>query len=90
MQSDRILNIRDYPKGLPPGSIRVARPSPWGNPYNITATRDRATVIAQFRRYAVSRLRAEPDWLTPLRGRPLACYCAPLDCHASVLIELGA
>ena len=30
------------------------------------------------------------EWLAPLRGRDLACWC-PLDqpCHADVLLELA-
>ncbi|OYN80446.1 DUF4326 domain-containing protein [Mycolicibacterium sphagni] len=40
------------------------------------------------------RLRDEPDqfreWLKPLRGRDLACWC-PLDqpCHADILLEIA-
>jgi hypothetical protein len=43
-----------------------------------------------FRLTAVDRLTREPDWLAPLRGRDLACWC-PLDqpCHADVLLELA-
>jgi hypothetical protein len=42
----------------------------------------------------IGQLREEiernPDWLAPLRGHDLACWC-PLDqpCHADVLLELA-
>jgi hypothetical protein len=83
-----ILNVHDYPRGLPPNTIRIGRPSVWGNPYNITEQRDRAACIVAFRAYSTRRLAREPDWLEPLRGKNLACYCAPLACHGDVLMEL--
>ena len=38
----------------------------------------------------IPNLPADPDWLAPLRGHDLACWC-PLDqpCHADVLLELA-
>jgi hypothetical protein len=40
------------------------------------------------------RARVEPDrladWLAPLRGKDLACWCPPdLPCHADVLLNLA-
>ena len=61
---------------------------------------DPAEVVTRFSRLMYVRERDEPDrlrqWLTPLRGRNLACWC-PLDdghgnrvpCHADVLLELA-
>jgi len=47
--------------------------------------------VLLFRRYAEERLQREPEWLDPLRGRDLACWCRRLDelCHADVLLELA-
>lgn len=87
MSDPRVLNIRDFPKGLPPDAVRVCRPGPWGNPY-YGSIFGREDAIAGFRSYAASRARTEPDWLEPLRGKRLACWCAPLACHAEVLLEL--
>lgn len=49
-----------------------------------------------FRLYAIDRLGREPDWLEPLRGRDLACWCPLTDdqgnrvpCHADVLLDLA-
>ncbi|GGS97887.1 adenylosuccinate lyase [Streptomyces chromofuscus] len=57
-----------------------------------TATRKRdgtrAEVIALYRAYLLER----PDLLDlvpDLRGRTLACWCAPQPCHADVLAELA-
>jgi hypothetical protein len=86
--NERVLNRRD---GFDPlTSAYVGRPSRWGNPFAVNHRRTRAEAIAAFRVYAVKRLRAEPDWLDDLHGRQLVCWCAPLVCHAEVLIELGA
>jgi hypothetical protein len=48
----------------------------------------RAEVMAKYRAY----LSARPDLLAlvpALRGRTLACWCAPQLCHAGVLAELA-
>ncbi|WP_280371098.1 DUF4326 domain-containing protein [Nocardia wallacei] len=51
-------------------------------------------VVYKFRVLMEIRQRDEPDrlreWLAPLRGHDLACWC-PLDqpCHATVLLELA-
>lgn len=97
-----VLNIRELGLAalLPPDVQRIDRPSPWGNPYRIgdegyftqaAAARfrvDRELAIVLFRMYAQQRLAAEPDWLEPLRGKRLACWCAPLACHGDVIAEL--
>ena len=74
---------------MPLNAIYVGRPSRWANPFRIGVDGDREAVIRKFREYAVERLRRESDWLEPLRGKDLACWC-PLDkaCHADVLIAL--
>jgi hypothetical protein len=54
----------------------------------------RADVVDTFRTLCRVRERDFPmafeDWLAPLRGHDLACWC-PLDaaCHATVLLELA-
>lgn len=81
---------------MPPGAVYVGRPSVWGNPFTHVsgppvrlATREEAADL--YRR--ATRLWAEApwwlDWLAPLRGHDLACWC-PLSqpCHADVLLEL--
>ena len=43
-----------------------------------------------FKQWATLRARIMPNWLSPLRGKNLCCWC-PLDqpCHADVLLELA-
>lgn len=54
---------------------------------------DVVAAVSSYRDLMAVRRRDEPDrldeWLAPLRGRDLACWC-PIDqpCHADVLLEL--
>ena len=73
---------------IPTGAVYVGRGSPWGNPFVIGRDGDRADVIRKFEVYARERLTREPDWLAPLRGKDLVCWCAPQPCHAHVICIL--
>jgi hypothetical protein len=85
----RIQRKRSKGWRMLPNTVYVGRPSRWANPFRIGFDGDRETVVRKFREYAMERLKQESDWLEPLRGKDLACWC-PLDkaCHADVLIEL--
>lgn len=72
-----------------PGAIRVDRTTPWGNPFYIGPDGDRDDVCDNFETYAEQRLKDEPNWLDPLVNKDLACWCAPLRCHAETLIRLA-
>lgn len=76
------------PASIPEGAVYIGRPSAWGNPYTIGKDGSRGTVVAKFRVYAIERLKKEPLWLEPLRGKDLVCYCAPLRCHGDIILEL--
>lgn len=88
----RVLNWHD---GARPSTERrwfyVGRPSRYGNPYPATPKRTRHHAVFAFRMYAEKRLRREPHWLNELlEAEALICFCAPLECHAEVLVELIA
>lgn len=71
-----------------PGAIRVDRKSPWGNPFVLGVDGNRVQVIAKYSRW----LRSQPELLRRLpeiRGKDLACHCAPLPCHADLLLRLA-
>ncbi|MCC6311383.1 MAG: DUF4326 domain-containing protein [Trueperaceae bacterium] len=72
---------------LPPDAVVIDRRTRWGNPFTLNEY-SREEAIARFREYAEARLLIEPDWLAPLRGQRLACWCAPLACHGQVLAEI--
>lgn len=83
-----ILNARDSAPG--PGRIYIGRPSPLGNPYEIGADGDRASVIQQYAIWLEAGLRErDPVVLTALLGirasDALVCHCAPKRCHAEVI-----
>lgn len=67
------------------GSVAVPHPG-----YTLIETPEMA--VAWFRRYAELKLelRRDLNWLEPLRGHDLACWC-DVDaeyCHVDVLLEL--
>ena len=80
--------VRVVNGSAPAGSVAIGRGTRWGNPFIIGDDGDRAVVIAKFHHYAQWRLEREPQWLEPLRGVDLACYCAPKPCHGDVIVEL--
>jgi hypothetical protein len=73
----------------PDGAVFIGRGSPWGNPFPITRDHSREQVIEKFRIYAEERLVREPEWLTPLQGKDLVCFCAPLACHGDILLLMA-
>jgi hypothetical protein len=80
----KVLNSRS---GLP--GIRVDRGTPWGNPFIMRFESERDYVCDLYEQYAQWRLTVEPEWLHPLRGKDLVCWCAPKRCHAETLVRLA-
>jgi len=87
---------------MPPNTVSVCRPGKWGNPFIIGQligdawghshyVKDAETAVSLFQHDLVNDvLLHDPDFLEPLRGRNLACWCR-LDapCHADVLLRLA-
>jgi len=79
---------------MPPGTVSVARPGKWGNPFRIgtAAIRNAEEAVRVFRLWIVEGIIVgpRPPNASELRGKNLACWC-PLDkpCHADVLLELA-
>lgn len=72
-------------------ATKVDRTSRWGNPYRVDNQQTRAQSVAAFRHTLEGwhRLKLE-EYLEPLRGRNLACWCPPgAPCHREVLLELA-
>lgn len=88
---------------MPADTVKVSRPTKWGNPYRIGETfhvgpaysgrddvvRDAEHACRLYRRWLFN-LRSARELVAPLRGKNLACWC-PLDqpCHADILLELA-
>lgn len=67
-----------------PYDTYIGRGSPWGNPFVIGKDGDRDEVIDKYEQH----LRESPrllDRLHELRGKTLACFCAPARCHGDIL-----
>ena len=73
---------------MPKDTVYVGRPSRWGNPFRCFDADGHEKAVRDFRR-ALESWRLKLD-LKPLRGKNLACWCAPGElCHADVLLELA-
>jgi hypothetical protein len=85
-----IFNLKTF-SSLTHPFTKVDRSSPWGNPYIMRnqSEAERNYVCDRFAAYALWRLMQEPQWLEPLRGKHLACWCAPKRCHAETLLRLA-
>ncbi len=69
---------------LPPDTVKVDRTTPWGNPW----TAANCDGIDPVQRFAAETAPLLP--VTVLRGKNLACWCAPdAACHADVLLALA-
>jgi N6-adenosine-specific RNA methylase IME4 len=91
----RVLNAKSVGT-LTPDQVyvgRVFRPrfplgSKWGNKFEIPRDGTRAEVIEKYRAW-IGTQPALMAALEELRGKDLVCWCAPLPCHADVLLELA-
>lgn len=84
-----VLNKHHYGGQVPPGAVNIMRGTPFGNPFPITKTDDRATVVLKFRRYLWERIKSDStfaDHVKALHGRDVCCCCAPLACHGDALL----
>lgn len=86
---------------MPPNTVSVTRPGPYGNPYRVGPDGNAKQCVAKFSadwRHAIMCAKRDrtpympfgkPIYLGPLIGKNLACFC-PLDqpCHADVLLEI--
>ena len=70
--------------------VYVGRPSRWGNPYHVGVDGSRAKVIAKYEAWLLEQVATGDitlEDLADLEGKRLACWCAPLICHAAVLVR---
>ena len=79
---------------VPDNAVYIGRPSKWGNPFKVYPNM-RGGLFAQqiavmsYREY----IKEHPELIEAarmeLKGRDLVCWCAPLLCHADVLLRLA-
>lgn len=84
----RVLNKRT--DIIPEDAVYVGRPSKWGNPFRFP-TDFCPTGEDCIEAYRLHITVGEGKYLPleELRGRDLVCWCAPLPCHADVLLTLA-
>ena len=91
----RVLNKRT--DQIPPDAVYVGRPSKWGNPfknndpllpYGFTKAQRYQAVVDEYRKYIAGNT-GLMEALPELTGKDLVCFCAPLPCHADVLLRLA-
>ena len=63
--------------------------SDWHNPFKEGRDGTREEVIAKFERYLLEQRPDLVEKLPELRGKVLACWCAPERCHGDVLLRLA-
>jgi hypothetical protein len=66
----------------------VHRPTRWGNPFPIGDACPRERSMRLYAKWLDEQLAHDPEFLEPLRGYHLGCFCRPDErCHADILIE---
>jgi hypothetical protein len=94
----KVVNLKGRkPQVVPEGAVYIGHrltrggwklpESKWANPFKIGRDGTREEVIAKYEAW----LRAKPELiaaLPELRGKDLACWCAPLACHGDVILRL--
>jgi hypothetical protein len=71
-----------------PYDVYIGRPSKWGNPFVIGKDGCREDVVRKYWEW----VQEQPELmaaLPELKGKVLACWCAPATCHGDVLAELA-
>lgn len=70
-----------------PHSVYVGRPTKWGNPFVVGKHGTQDECVALYEKW----LMAQPHMLEAarreLKGYDLECWCAPLACHADILLR---
>lgn len=86
----RIQRKRTKGWKMPPNTVSVTRPGPWGNHHVIRPGITRQEAVDLYRRDVTARAGTIGRIRDELRGRNLACFCS-LDqpCHADVLLEIA-
>jgi hypothetical protein len=86
----KVLKHKRYAK-IPPNAVYVGRPSKWGNPFVEGGDGSRAEVISKYERWLCDSPEAQAlrNQIGKLKGKDLVCWCAPLPCHADLLLRLA-
>ena len=83
----KVLNKKT--DSLSHNAVYVGRPTKWGNPFIIGRDGTRDEVIAKYADWLDGMMHNGLLDLDELQGKDLVCWCAPLPCHADILLEMA-
>ena len=87
----RLLN--KHTDVIPPDAVYIGRPSKFGNPFEITGTRNRVQAVKEHKAWLLNAVKDDPAVLEEIRaelkGRDLVCFCRPKKCHGEILLRLA-
>ena len=87
-RSGKRISLDHLYEKSPPDTIRVTRTSRWGNPFKLSDTMSREESLKRFEAHLKQCLKEAPDFLDPLSGKYLACFCNLEDaCHVDILLK---
>ncbi len=103
MMAERVQLRRTKGWRIPPNTVKVSRPSRWGNPFTVgcdpsqfsAALPSECNTVAEavecYRYFAETWITlTRGEWLNGLKGKNLACWCNLGEpCHADVLLALA-
>jgi hypothetical protein len=73
---------------MPENTVSVTRPGRFGNPFTVREYGNMA--LFMFENNLKIILASRSDFLLPLRGKNLACFCREgAPCHADILLRLA-
>lgn len=96
----RIQRKRSKGWKMPENTVYVGRPSQWGNEFEVGEGVTPEIAVERFALhmngywgYVLGKSGGSKelrDWLKPLQGKNLACWCKPdAPCHADILLEMA-
>jgi len=72
-----------------PHDVYIGRPSVWGNPFVLQPDEPRGATIARYEAWLLSQPKLIERAKRELKGKVLACYCAPKPCHGDILARIA-
>lgn len=97
----RIQRKRTKGYRLPENAVSITRPGRWGNPFKVGSVVAEspshyprvlgiADVLEWYEKWLRVQIKRQPDFLEPLRGKDLACFCKEgAPCHGDVLLRMA-
>jgi len=76
-------------RNAPEDAVYVGRPSMWGNPFEINKDTTREQAVAKFEAFLAEAPQNYIVIKEQLKGKDLVCFCAPLPCHADILLRIA-